>query len=477
MNKWLTLFFSPIQSLFGEGGYAKPFLVTYINTSIFVVPMIPILLKEIFVRYRAGNLRASFKRIFCRESLRSFWTGETYYVVGQEEDEGEGEGEAFIKPGDGSILPATRFSDVQREGRSVEESTSEYLELVPTARYALAFCLLWFGANYFAMACLQYTTVASTTILTSTSSVWTLLIGAISRIERFTWRKLCGVLASIVGIVLISRVDLSAPATDTSSPPAHLLLMLRTLVKKNNKNDTSTSYSTPKRSVGEIALGDALALLSAIIYGLYTIMLKQTTLKAAPRTLNMVLFFSLVGLFNIILFLPVFPILHFTGLETFEFPPSAHVWIMLISMSLSSMVSDVAWAYAMVMTSPLVATVALSLNIPFSLIGEMVIQGRYEGWIYWVGAMVVVGSFVFVDREEVKDEIAKGGIEVGVDEDGLRERRSLVLEDGLLAARGYRRRSEVEDGDGSSGSGDDDEDDRRRDRFQRQANGYTDLDR
>ena len=58
----------------------------------------------------------------------------------------------------------------------------------------------------------------------------------------------------------------------------------------------------------------------------------------------------------------------------------------------------------MVLTSPLVVTVGLSLTIPLSLVGEMVLQGRKEGLVYWLGAAVVVGSFVFVDREEVKED-------------------------------------------------------------------------
>ena len=58
----------------------------------------------------------------------------------------------------------------------------------------------------------------------------------------------------------------------------------------------------------------------------------------------------------------------------------------------------------MVLTSPLIVTVGLSLTIPLSLVGEMVIQGRFEGLVYWIGAVIVVSSFVFVDQEEIKDE-------------------------------------------------------------------------
>ena len=58
----------------------------------------------------------------------------------------------------------------------------------------------------------------------------------------------------------------------------------------------------------------------------------------------------------------------------------------------------------MVFTSPLVVTVGLTLTIPLSLVGEMVLQGSSKGLLYWFGAAVVVASFVFVDREEIKEE-------------------------------------------------------------------------
>ena len=93
--------------------------------------------------------------------------------------------------------------------------------------------------------------------------------------------------------------------------------------------------------------------------------------------------------------------------------------------AVGALVSDVCWAYAMVLTSPLVVTVGLSLTIPLSLVGEVVIQGRVEGWVYWVGAGVVVGSFVFVDREEVGEEMVERS--TGAVEDGEQHDQSTRL--------------------------------------------------
>jgi solute carrier family 35 protein F5 len=61
------------------------------------------------------------------------------------------------------------------------------------------------------------------------------------------------------------------------------------------------------------------------------------------------------------------------------------------------------WAYAMLLTTPLVVTMGLSLTIPLSLIGEMIQYHQYASWVYWVGACVVLLSFVFINHESHED--------------------------------------------------------------------------
>lgn len=58
----------------------------------------------------------------------------------------------------------------------------------------------------------------------------------------------------------------------------------------------------------------------------------------------------------------------------------------------------------MLLTTPLVVTVGLSLTIPLSLIGEMIQYAQYSSWVYWVGAGIVFISFVFVNHESKADE-------------------------------------------------------------------------
>lgn len=88
-------------------------------------------------------------------------------------------------------------------------------------------------------------------------------------------------------------------------------------------------------------------------------------------------------------------------------PPSVHQNLQSLNKqanSLSSFVSDMSWAYAMLLTTPLVVTVGLSLTIPLSLIGEMIQYQQFSSWIYWVGAAIVLLSFVFINHESHEDD-------------------------------------------------------------------------
>lgn len=203
----------------------------------------------------------------------------------------------------------------QRTASELSQDSESMLSVRETTRLSLEFCLLWFIANYLVAACLEYTSVASSTILTSTSSIWTLIFGAMVHVESFSVRKLIGVLASFIGIVLISSVDLSAEDND------------------------SNRGNFPHKSQAEIALGDAMAFGSAIMYGLYAVVMKKRI--GNEDRVNMPLFFGLVGLFNVIFLWPGFLLLHYTGIETFQLPPTGKIWTIILVSNASSCEIDV----------------------------------------------------------------------------------------------------------------------------------------
>lgn len=238
-------------------------------------------------------------------SAVQYWQGRMNEYRGVGKSDGEEEAEDPISASQTRLL-------VDDEGGHALSMSSEpqppegQLSVPETAVLSLEFCMLWFLANYLVAACLEYTSVASSTILTSTSSIWTLIFGVLFRVEKFSYKKLMGVLASLAGIVLISSVDLSG--------------------KDNDEN----RGNFPHKSQAEIAVGDAMAFGSAIMYGIYAIVMKKRI--GNEDRVNMPLFFGLVGLFNVVFLWPGFILLHFTGVEKFGLPPTGKIWtIVLVS--------------------------------------------------------------------------------------------------------------------------------------------------
>lgn len=58
----------------------------------------------------------------------------------------------------------------------------------------------------------------------------------------------------------------------------------------------------------------------------------------------------------------------------------------------------------MLLTTPLIVTVGLSMTIPLSLIGQMVLQSQYSSPLYWVGAAIVFLSFLVVQHESKPED-------------------------------------------------------------------------
>ena len=344
--------------------------MTYVNTAFFIIPLVPMLLSHAWDDRSSApqplllTLRDLLQRRVGRyKLLRDHESPSGSTSSSKSRDSSQSGGAAEMLLGD----------DMHD---SYEVTEAEGLTLRETVKLSLEFCMLWFCANYFAAACLSHTTVASATILGSTSSIWTLLVGSLMRVERFTMRKLLGVMASLAGVALISSIDASG--------------------------ETDENRGTfPHKSPRELALGDAMAFVSAVMYGFYGVLMKKRI--GDESKVNMPLFFGLVGLFNVVLLWPGLFILHWTGIETFEMPPTSRILVIVLVNSASSLVSDFSWAYAMLLTSPLVVAVGLSLTIPLSLIGQMILDAQYSSALYWVGAVIMFISFVFINREEQKD--------------------------------------------------------------------------
>ncbi|ORZ22303.1 hypothetical protein BCR42DRAFT_368080 [Absidia repens] len=241
-------------------------------------------------------------------------------------------------------------------------------ELIRISSY---FCTLWFIANYCTNASLAYTTVGSSTILSSMSGLFTLAFGIFFKVERFTWLKMLSVGVSFIGVVLVSWSD---------------------------QLTTATTHGVHNKLVG-----DLFALTGAIFYGAYTVLLKRWI--DDESRIDMPTFFGFVGLFNVSLFWPFFFILHWTGVESFSLPYNSKLWIMItINAFVGTFLSDYLWLLATLLTSPLVVTLGVTLTVPLALIGDIILKHIFPGVQYIAGACLVVAGFLVVNISSLHDQ-------------------------------------------------------------------------
>ncbi|KAK0533573.1 hypothetical protein OC834_002176 [Tilletia horrida] len=316
------------------------------------------------------------------------------------------------------------------------------LTLRETAVLAAQFTLVWFIANWSLNAGLGLTSVASGTTLSSASGFFTLGLGAIFGVERFTFSKLGAVTISFVGVVLVTRADSAALVTDTA--------VSASLSPRGGALDFTASAPI------NAPLGDFLAILSAFSYAVYVTLLKLKI--GSEDRISMPLFFGFVGAINILCLWPFGVLLHLTGVERFQWPRDALTWagvftnmvITFISYVASSgfwnlhsnlsllkespppPYSDFAYLLAMLKSSPLVATVGLSLTIPLALAGDVLRGSHSGGWLGSVGSIMVLFSFVAIglaDLEVTSTPTATDGEGRRIpndDDEGLERGRSRV---------------------------------------------------
>ncbi|XP_024942087.1 solute carrier family 35 member F5 isoform X2 [Cephus cinctus] len=229
------------------------------------------------------------------------------------------------------------------------------------AKIALMFCLLWFLANYTYQTSLAQTETGIVTVLSSTSSLFTLFLAAFfpsNGGDKFTLSKFVAVSISIFGIVLVGLSDL---AIETGS---------------------------------KIPTGVILALVSAFFYAAYLVFLKRKVDHEDKMDIPM--FFGFVGLFNLTLLWPLFFILHYGHWEEFEWPNS-HQWTFLIINGLiGTVLSEVLWLWGCFLTSSLIATLAVSLTMPMSMIADVLLEKVEYPCIFYFGTVPMLLAFLTV---------------------------------------------------------------------------------
>lgn len=104
------------------------------------------------------------------------------------------------------------------------------------------------------------------------------------------------------------------------------------------------------------------------------------------------------GLLNAIGGIPAVFLADAAGWEPVYPSPSRRVWVLLTVKALAgSVLSDYFWARSVVLTSPLVATLALSLTVPLSAVADVALRGLSFDAAHLGGMALVLAGFVDVD--------------------------------------------------------------------------------
>ncbi|KAJ2162700.1 hypothetical protein GGF46_000425 [Coemansia sp. RSA 552] len=325
-----------VSNLFSNQEFNQPFFVTYLNTSTFSLYLV-----GVWAQRRRGRRRKNSGRATAA-------AGSEAATSGIRPRRGSGELHGRSQSGsDSPLVGELTAAPVERLGTGA------------TVRLGAAFSLLWFAANAAQNASLAYTTVASSTVLCATSGLFTLAIGAAAGVEALSMRRVVAAATSIVGVYCIMRYG----SADAAGLAPH------------------------------VWMGDALALLSAALYGCYTTLLKRAV--GDESRLDAPLFFGAVGVTNTLALWPGLVLLHITGAERFKLPATGAVWAMVaVNAVVGTLLSDYLWLRAVLLTSPLVVTLGLALTIPLGVAGDVAFKGLAPPSAFYTGAALVLGAFI-----------------------------------------------------------------------------------
>eukprot|EP00897_Mesotaenium_endlicherianum_P009727 jgi/Mesen1/8783/ME000526S08093 len=283
--------------------------------------------------------------------------------------------------------------EVLEEGKSLipkdgekEKAPVVMLTTAEVFRVALILAPLWLLTEYLSNAALSLTSVASTTILSSTSGLFTLLVGASMGQDSLTTAKVIAVLISLAGVIM----------TELGKSTALDELDL-TAGERLAGNGTGEA-----RLPGHSLIGDCFGLASAAAYGLYTVMLKKYVGEEEDSGIDMQRVFGYIGLVTLLGLWWIAVPLIFLGWEpSFAMPSSKGLDEDILANALvGSVISDYFWALSVVWTTPLVATLGLSLTIPLAMLADMVMHGRSYSAVYVLGSIQVFGGFLIANLSD-----------------------------------------------------------------------------
>lgn len=308
-----------IQYIFDNGSskYNKPYALSYVSISMFFV-------------FLLGFLKSSWRSAF-QESQAYSHLQQSTGVVGVTID----------------ATPAT-VSNTFLSG-------AQHVRLAAILAPLFFICIWTFNLG------LAYTSVTSSSIIATLTSLFTLVLGILTGIEKFSATKCVAACLSVAGAIIIILAD------------------------DGGKGEAGSNR----------VLGDAVSIISAFIYAAYTTVLKSNA--PSEGSVNVAMLLSFIGIITASVAWPGMVALDWIGVEEFEWPSPRTALLLLINALLGTVLSDFLWALSVVLTTPLMTTLSLSLTVPLSILLDIVYGRKSFSVRYFVGASLVFTGFILVN--------------------------------------------------------------------------------
>lgn len=276
-------------------------------------------------------------------------------------------------------------------------------------------CPFWLWTNFAFNYSLKLTNITSNTILSSTSSTFCFLSGMMLGIDKFSFTRILSIAFVFAGILIIAledqsegvntlKGDILAFASAVSygcytsllsflmNPPEKQtnidLNLDNTNTKENNIETkyTQSNHSNPFETEQEDTISNSTE---------EKIQKDKYILSQMGEGTKMMTLFGFIGCINAITSWPFLIIAHRIGLEPFRFIPNWTVaGALILNGLIGTVLSDMLWAWSVLLASPLIGTLGLSLTIPLASATDIIMGKKSFKWTFALGALLVMIGFL-----------------------------------------------------------------------------------
>ncbi|KAK5952288.1 hypothetical protein OHC33_006761 [Knufia fluminis] len=297
----------------------------------------------------------------------------------------------------------------------VTTSRNPWAYMIKTTAFITTF-LTMAGASWY--VAIDLTSPSDLTAIYNCSAFFAYVFSILLLKEKARLDKIFSVALAILGVLVVAYGDSGHPKGGSHSGGA-------------TNPDLPEDAEPDNRALGNLIIG-----IGSVMYGLYEVLYKKYACPPEGTSpirgmLFANTFGSMVGTFTFcVLWIPL-PILHYTGIETFELPTGKTAALLALS-TLTNATFSGAFLILMSLTSPVLSSVAALLTIFLVAITDYILTGEPLSGATISGGLLIIVAFVLLSwatyREMVEEEAKKGNEE----DKNFDENEAMLADSGLL---------------------------------------------